>query len=77
MSAFATGTFAVGLAYFMPLDLCFSCWFFFVWRKGQQVLGELYGWNDPANVGWPYFREQSCGAWIGLALAYATVASAA
>src|SRR5205823_3044523 len=36
--------------------------------KGQQVLGDLYGWNDPANAGWPYFREQACGAWLGLAL---------
>jgi hypothetical protein len=58
--------FAIGLAYFIPLDLSFSCWFFYVWRKGQQVLGDAMGWNSSANLGWPYFREQSSGAWIGL-----------
>jgi len=58
--------FAIGLAYFIPLDLCFSCWFFFLWRKGQQVLGAAMGWDGAANRGWPFFREQSSGAWLGL-----------
>jgi hypothetical protein len=60
--------FAIGLAYFMPLDLCFSCWFFFVWRKGQQVLGEAIGMGGQQNQGWPFFAEQSSGAWIMLVL---------
>src|SRR5205823_7242445 len=58
--------FAIGLAYFIPLDLSFSCWFFFVWRKAQQVLGAAAGLDAAANRGWPFFAEQSSGAWIGL-----------
>jgi hypothetical protein len=60
--------FAIGIAYFIPLDLSFSCWFFYVWRKGQQVLGDVMGWNASVNRGWPFFSEQSSGAWIGLVL---------
>jgi hypothetical protein len=60
--------FAIGLAYFIPLDLSFSCWFFFVWRKVQQVLGAAAGMDGAANRGWPFFAEQSSGAWLGLIL---------
>jgi hypothetical protein len=60
--------FAIGLGYFVPLDLLFSCWFFFVWRKMQQVLGEAWGLGGQQNQDWPYFREQSSGAWIALVL---------
>jgi hypothetical protein len=60
--------FAIGMGYFIPLDLIFSCWFFFVWRKMQQVLGEAIGMGGQQNSGWPYFREQSSGAWIALVL---------
>lgn len=60
--------FAIGMAYFIPLDLSFSCWFFFVWRKAQQVFGAAAGLDGAANRGWPFFTEQSSGAWIGLML---------
>lgn len=60
--------FAIGIAYFIPLDLSFSCWFFFVLRKLFQVLGRIQGWDGAANVGFPYFGEQAAGAWIGLGL---------
>ncbi len=58
--------FAVGLAYFMPLDLSFSCWFFFVSRLLFQVLGAYFGWDAPSNVGFPFFQQQSSGAFIAL-----------
>jgi hypothetical protein len=60
--------FAIGIAYFIPLDLCFSCWFFFLWRKAQQVLGAAAGLDAAGNQGWPFFSEQSSGAWIGVML---------
>lgn len=60
--------FAIGLAYFIPLDLSFSCWFFFVWRKLQQVFGAVAGLDAAGNRGWPFFAEQSSGAWIGVIL---------
>lgn len=58
--------FAVGLAFFIPLDLSFSCWFFFVARQLFRVLGQAQGWNTGQNVGFPYFDEQAAGAWIAL-----------
>ncbi len=60
--------FAIGLAFFMPLDLSFSCWFFWVSRKVFQIVGAAAGWDSPSNVGFPYFEQQSSGAWIALSL---------
>lgn len=58
--------FAIGLAFFLPLDLCFSCWFFYVARKLFQIVGAAYGWDASTNVGFPYFEQQASGAWIML-----------
>ena len=60
--------FAIGLAYFLPLDLAFSCWFFFVARKLFQVFGAVAGWDAASNAGFPYFEQQASGAWIMLSL---------
>ncbi len=57
--------FAIGIAYFMPLDLSFSCWFFFILSRVFRVVGAAYGW-DTDNHGFPYFGEQASGAWLGL-----------
>lgn len=57
--------FAIGLAYFMPLDLSFSCWFFYIARKLWQVFGAAMGW-DTAARGFPYYDSQSSGAWLAL-----------
>jgi len=54
--------FAIGLAFFLPLDLSFSCWFFFVFRMMEQVFGRAFGLR-----GFPYFSEQASGAWFALA----------
>ncbi len=56
--------FAIGLAFFLPLDLSFSCWFFFVFRMIEQVFGRAMGFRD-----FPYFSEQASGAWFALAFA--------
>ena len=65
--------FAIGLGYFMPLDLSFSCWFFYLAARVFRVLGNIYGWDAAQNSGqtssFPYFGEQATGAWFGLALA--------
>jgi len=53
--------FAIGLAFFLPLDLSFSCWFFFVFRMLEQVFGRALGLQ-----GFPYFSEQASGAWFAL-----------
>ncbi len=60
--------FAIGIAFFIPLDLSFSCWFFFVMRKLFQVLGRVQGWDAASAQGFPYFGEQAAGAWIALGI---------
>ena len=56
--------FAVGLAFLMPLDLSFSCWFFYLFWKLQQVVGRGAGFEHD----FPYPNEQSFGAYVGLGL---------
>jgi hypothetical protein len=55
--------FIIGLAFFMPLDLSFSCWFFYVFGKAQAVFANAMGWRGI------YYFEQSIGAWIGIGIA--------
>lgn len=57
--------FMIGLAYFLPQDLQFSCWFFFVLRLVERVVGSAVGWDQVP--GFPFFNEQGSGAWLGLA----------
>ena len=57
--------FAIGLAFFLPLDLSFSCWFFYLLGKAQQVFSYAAGWRT-ADV--PYLDQQSSGAWLALAI---------
>jgi hypothetical protein len=56
--------FALGLAFAIPLDLAFSCWFFYLLWKAQAILGRAMGL--PAEF--PYATQQSAGAFIGIAL---------
>jgi hypothetical protein len=58
--------FHIGICYFIPLDILFSSWFFYLLRKGMEVIGYAYGWRD---LGWdargfPYTRALASGAWI-------------
>lgn len=58
--------FAIGLCYLLPLDLSFSCWFFFIIRFAEQVLGAMFGWERAR--GYPFFNQQAAGSWIALGL---------
>ena len=60
--------FTIGLAYFIPLDLSFSCWFFYVARKLWQVVGAMMGWDAAGTSGFPYWDAQSSGAWLALSV---------
>ncbi len=60
------------LGFLMPTDLLFSLLFFFVVRKGQQIVAYSLG-NEQGVFGGgglvpsaPYFSEQSWGAFLGL-----------
>jgi len=58
--------FAIGLAYFMPVHLSFSCWFFFLVSRLMRVAGAAYGLNDPSGAGYPGLGQQATGAWVGI-----------
>ncbi len=53
--------FILGLIFLIPLDIAFSCWFFFFFWKAQLVLGSAMGLRQR-----PEFPEQSTGAYIAL-----------
>ncbi|HET6428415.1 MAG TPA: DUF6785 family protein, partial [Phycisphaerae bacterium] len=58
--------FVIGLVFFLPTDLAFSCWFFFVLFKLETVLTDAVGVRD--LPGFPFPREQSAGGYLGLGL---------
>lgn len=64
--------FAIGLAFLMPLDLSFSCWFFFILLKLTIVMSTATGWNQLRVAGggfdkaYPFVASQSFGAYIGM-----------
>lgn len=60
--------FVIGLGYLLPKDLLFSCWFFFLFWKGQMVLANVYAYDTTPGV--PYIREQGFGALMGLVAFY-------
>jgi len=59
---------AIGLAYFVPSSISFSCWFFWLATRLSYVAGAIVG-LDPAGTGaarFPYPEEQAAGAWLAL-----------
>lgn len=58
--------FAIGLCYFVPADVLFSCWFFFLFIKLQTVFGYTVGLSKVP--GFPFTDDQSVGAWLTYAL---------
>ncbi|HIN53710.1 MAG: DUF6785 family protein [Gammaproteobacteria bacterium] len=60
---------AIGLAYFTPLDLSFSTWFFFLFWKAQLIFGAILGLRS--LTAFPSDDAQATGAYLaigGLAL---------
>ena len=58
--------FAIGLGFFIPLDLSFSCWFFYWYWKVLRMVGTMMGLR--ALAGFPYAGEQASGGYIALAI---------
>jgi len=54
--------FAIGLGYFMPLDLSLSLWFFYLFWKAQLVFFSAVGWTTAIGLQ----TEQRAGAWMGI-----------
>ncbi len=60
---------AVGLAYFVPSDVSFSCWFLSLAMRMVYVVAAVFG-VEAAGTGasrFPYREEQASGAWLALA----------
>ena len=59
----------IGLAFFMPLDMSFSCAFFFFLMKVQRVIAEMLGARHVAYTGYLVsLNQQSFGALVGMAV---------
>lgn len=56
--------FVIGLTFFMPTDLAFSCWFFYIFFRLQLVLASALGMTD--LPGFPFLTEQSGGGYIAI-----------
>ena len=61
---FSLYPFAIGLGFFIPLDLSFSCWFFFWFWRLMRVVGAALGLR--ALPRFPYMKEQASGGYIAL-----------
>jgi len=57
--------YALGLAFPIPLDLLFSCWFFFMIWKLERVIGSIVGVSLP---GYPFEDQQILGSYLGIAI---------
>jgi hypothetical protein len=58
--------FVVGLGILLPLDLLFSCWFFYFFWKAQMVIASALGWDRRPNF--PYINEQTFGGYMAICL---------
>ncbi|HID56896.1 TPA: hypothetical protein EYP37_10235 [Candidatus Poribacteria bacterium] len=56
--------YAVGMAFFIPLDLSFSCWFFYIFWKVERIAAASIGFRN--LPGFPYLDRQASGAYLGL-----------
>jgi len=56
---------AVGIGYFVPLEVSFSTWFFYLANRLFAVAGTMAGYDRP---GFPYTQDQSAGGYIAVGL---------
>jgi hypothetical protein len=57
--------FVIGIGFLLPLELSFSCWFFYLFWKAQRVVTAVFGWHE-GRPDFPYIPEQSTGAYLGV-----------
>jgi hypothetical protein len=59
----------VGITYFLPLEVAFSAWFFYLLVKAENVLVAAFGWQQAGGslAAWPpYTGEQGAGAFLAV-----------
>lgn len=59
--------FCIGLGFLLPVDLLFSCWFFYFFWKAQKVISSAMAWD--ATPLFPFINQQVFGALVGIAIA--------
>jgi hypothetical protein len=62
----------IGLTYLLPVDVSFSCWFFYLMTKVENIMTVVFGFRSggagPTEAAFPFVNEQAIGAFVGLAL---------
>ena len=60
----------IGFTYLLPVEISFSCWFFYLLSKAGMVIGAAFGWRTTASTGgrFPFPHHQSAGAFMALML---------
>lgn len=56
---------AIGIGYFVPLEVSFSVWFFYLCNRLFAVAGTMAGYDRP---GFPYTQEQSAGGYVAVGM---------
>ncbi len=56
---------AVGIGYFVPLEISFSIWFFYILNRIFAIWGTMQGLDNP---GFPYVQEQCAGGYLAMGL---------
>ncbi|MCC6445340.1 MAG: hypothetical protein IT210_18010 [Armatimonadetes bacterium] len=59
--------FVIGMGFLLPVDLLFSCWFFYIFWKMQKIVSNAAAWD--ATPEFPFISNQVFGACIGLFIA--------
>ena len=54
----------IGLSFLLPVDLLFSCWFFYFYWKLQRVVSRAMAWD--AIPLFPFIDQQGFGAYMGI-----------
>lgn len=63
-TAWSMYPFAIGLSFFMPLELSFSIWVFFLLGKAQLVAAAALGLGKETQL--PYLHQQAMGAYLAI-----------
>ena len=58
--------FIIALGYFLPLDLCFSLWFFYLVKLALNVLAKGIGVTPGPLSTFPFLTQQQFGAWAAI-----------
>lgn len=56
---------SIGIGYFVPLNISFSIWFFYVLNRGIAIWGTMRGYDMP---GFPFVQEQCAGGYLAMGL---------